>query len=198
MRSGRLDNNNFNDSSPAAGGGELGVCQAGSGTCLFLREPCEEGTIIDPTFYPMRELRVRELPGLPGRNSGASPVALPSWLPEPWLQACPCHVPACSVGIRRPPHRCVGTERGRSCGWGGRCSQGTESSPVLKNWIPTSVHQLRAQGIVHPLCASVSPPGQATGPTSWDSVSSSGERIQHSAWQERAGFLRPGVSVRRQ
>lgn len=53
---------------------------------------------------------------------------------------------------------------------------------MLRNWIPTSVYQLRAQGIIHPPCASVPPSGKARTHV-MDYMSSSGESIQHNAWQ---------------
>lgn len=149
------------------------------------QEPCEERTITDPAFYLARELRARELTGLPGPTQGPPQFRRPPGFQSPGSRLVLATSRSVQLGQGGLPHEYVGTELGRRCGWGGRhCSQGMESSPVLRIGFPP-VYQLWAQGIIQPPCASVSPSGKATGPTSWDYMSSSGESIRHSAWQER-------------
>lgn len=143
------------------------------GTCS-LQQPGEERAVLDPIFLPDEGTEGQRAPAafspllrgwrrclissisLLASSALSSRPLLATWL---WY-----------IGLMRPiPQVCGHRIR---CGWCGQCcSRGMERGPVLKNWIPTSVYQLWAQGMIRPFCASVSPFSKAT--VSWDYMSSS-------------------------
>lgn len=129
-----------------------------------LPEACEEGTIVGPTFHPMRELRVRELRGLPGHPQGPRQFHCPPGFRSRGSRPVPAASRSVPLGQGGPPAGVWAQNSGGAMGGvdnaAPRAWRGAQCSRIRFPPLFTSCG-LRGLPI---LCASVYPPGKATGP----------------------------------
>lgn len=130
------------------------VCARQEGALAYSsQEPCEERTITDPAFYLMRELRVRELTGLPGPTQGPHqfPTLLASRALGPGLSLL---LPGLFSWDKEAAPRVCG-RRTRATLWvGWTLLPGHGEQPSAQNWIPTCLPAVGSRNYPASLCLS--------------------------------------------